>query len=353
MDMTMKERIRAILRETGTDALLISDPYNMRYISGFRGGEGMLFLSAEEEVLITDSRYTEAAEKETDFTVMKESGSDTCHAIIRRLLQKTMASRVGYEDRFLRCNEFAELRKALPDSIFWKALGDRLQVMRYVKSEKEIELLAKAEAIGDAAFTDILGILRPGMTEKQVAAELEYHMMLHGAEGKSFDTIVASGVHSSMPHAIPTDKPIETGDFVTMDFGCMVDGYCSDMTRTVVVGRADERQKEIYAIVLEAQENCLKNLRAGMTGSEGDALSRDVIRKAGYAEFFGHGTGHSVGLEIHEEPRLSPKDGTILKEGMVVTVEPGIYIPGYGGVRIEDMVVVTSDGCRNLASSPK
>ena len=191
------------------------------------------------------------------------------------------------------------------------------------------------------------------MTEKEVAAELEYSMKKHGAEGLSFSTIVASGLHSSMPHAIPTDKPIEKGDFVTMDFGCVYEGYCSDMTRTVVVGKADEKQKEIYEIVRRAQQNCLDHLRAGISGQEADGYAREVISDAGYGEYFGHGTGHSVGLVIHEEPRISPLDRTILRENMIETVEPGIYIPGFGGVRIEDMVVITADGYRNYAHSPK
>ena len=178
-------------------------------------------------------------------------------------------------------------------------------------------------------------------------------MRSHGAAGTSFDTIVASGLHSAMPHAVPSEKKLETGDFVTMDFGCKYHGYCSDMTRTVVIGKAGERQKEVYQVVLEAQEAALLGLRPGMTCKEGDALARKVIEKAGYGEYFGHSLGHSVGLEIHERPALSPKDEHILVPGMIETVEPGIYIPDFGGVRIEDMVVITEDGIRNLTHSPK
>ena len=206
---------------------------------------------------------------------------------------------------------------------------------------------------GDEAFSYILNELKPGVTELQIAAKLEYFMRSHGAEGTSFDTIVASGYHSAMPHAVPTEKPLENGDFVTMDFGCRYQGYCSDMTRTVVIGKADPRQKEIYQIVLEAQQAALEGLRPGMTGTEGDRLARDVIEKAGYGEYFGHGLGHSVGLEIHEKPALSTRDETVLLPGMIETVEPGIYIPGFGGVRIEDMVVLTETGIRNLTTSPK
>ena len=235
----------------------------------------------------------------------------------------------------------------------WRMLGDALSSFRKIKSPEELDRMERAERIGDEAFSYILNELKPGVTELQIAAKLEYFMRSHGAEGTSFDTIVASGYHSAMPHAVPTEKPLENGDFVTMDFGCRYQGYCSDMTRTVVIGKADPRQKEIYQIVLEAQQAALEGLRPGMTGTEGDRLARDVIEKAGYGEYFGHGLGHSVGLEIHEKPALSTRDETVLLPGMIETVEPGIYIPGFGGVRIEDMVVLTETGIRNLTTSPK
>ena len=347
------EAVRGILQETGIGAVLVTDPYHLRYLSGFRGGEGMLYISADMKVLITDSRYTEAAGRESDYTVEEESASRRRETIVRECLGLDGAARVGYEDEDLRCSTFAALKEKLPEVAVWVPVKRRISDLRRIKDRRELEALANAEAVGDAAFADILEVLRPGMTEKEAAAELEYRMKQHGADGFSFDTIVASGPNSSMPHAIPTDRPFANGDFVTMDFGCIFDGYCSDMTRTVVIGRADEKQKEIYGTVLRAQEACLAHLRAGITGREADAYARDIIREAGYGERFGHGTGHGVGLFIHEEPRISPNDGTVLQAGMVETVEPGIYLPGFGGVRIEDMVVITEDGCRNLTSSPK
>ena len=174
-----------------------------------------------------------------------------------------------------------------------------------------------------------------------------------GAEGTSFDTIAASGIHSSMPHAVPTDKVLEEGDFLTMDFGCLVNGYCSDMTRTIVYGRADEKQKEIYDVVLQAQMTALQAIKPGMTGKEVDAIARDVIKVAGYGDCFGHSLGHSVGLEIHETPCFSPREESVIEPGMVITVEPGIYVEGFGGVRIEDVVVITENGCENITHSPK
>ena len=328
-------KLENIRKETGTDAVLITDPFNMRYLSGFRGGEGMLCLSKNRRVLITDSRYTEAAQKESDFQVIEEC------------MEEDGAEIVGYEDCSLRCREFEDLRKALPAVKEWVPLGGSIDRLRRIKTPEEQELLQKAEAIGDAAFAELLKVLRPGMTELEAAAELEYQMKKHGASGFSFDTIMASGANSSMPHAV------ETGDFVTMDFGCLYEGYCSDMTRTVVLGRASEKQREIYDTVLRAQKAALDVIRAGMTGSEVDRAARRIIEEAGYGQCFGHGLGHSVGLFIHEEPRLSPADDTVLEAGMSETVEPGIYLPGFGGVRIEDLVIVTEDGCRNLTRSPR
>lgn len=253
----------------------------------------------------------------------------------------------------MKCSEFSRFANGLQEVQQWLPLENQINAIRRIKTPEELECLAKAEAVGDAAFADILKILKPGMTELDTAAELEYSMKKHGAQGFSFDTIIASGLNSSMPHAVPGTRRLENGDFVTMDFGCVIDGYCSDMTRTVVLGKAGEKQKEIYNTVLRAQTEALAVLKAGMKGSEVDAAARNIIRDAGYGEYFGHGLGHSVGLYIHEEPRLSPTDDTVLEENMIETVEPGIYVPGFGGVRIEDMVVVTADGCRNLAHSPK
>lgn len=344
-----------ILNELNLNALIITDPYNMRHVSGFRGGEGALYISAAQKVLITDSRYTEQAAKESDFTVIEECRSHNRQTILKECMVKEAVGgdfTMGYEDESMLCCEFDRMKKALPVQT-WVALEGRIDALRQVKTEEELTYLAKAEEIGDKAFTRLLKVLKPGMTELEVAAELEYFMKQEGAEDLSFNTIVASGLNSSMPHAIPGYKKIEEGDFITCDFGCKYKGYCSDMTRTVVLGKANEKQKEIYNVVLKAQLAGLEAVKAGVSGSSVDKVSRDIITEAGYGEYFGHGLGHSVGLFIHENPRLSPSDDTILQAGMIETVEPGIYVPGFGGVRIEDMVVVTENGCRNLAHSPK
>ena len=249
---------------------------------------------------------------------------------------------------------FPEKKEAAGEGfISWKPLGDLIERERRIKTPEELKLLRKAEAIGDKAFSDILNILKPGMTELEVAAELEYSMKKNGATGLSFDTIAASGINSSMPHAIPGTKKLENGDFLTMDFGCLYEGYCSDMTRTVVIGKASDEQKKIYNIVLKAQTEAVSGIRAGLKCIDVDRIARSIIEEAGYGRYFGHGLGHSVGLYIHESPALNTRDETVLVEGMIETIEPGIYIPGFGGVRIEDMGAVTKDGYDNFASSPK
>lgn len=344
-----------ILNNRNLDAMVITDPFNMCYVSGFRGGEGVLYISGTQKVLITDSRYTEQAENESDFTVVEENREHPRTTILRECMEKeekTEGFRMGYEDQSLLCSQFDKMRADL-DVTEWVPMKGDVDALRQIKSEEELAYLAKAEEIGDKAFEKILTILKPGMTELEVAAELEYQMKKEGAENLSFSTIVASGLNSSMPHAIPGEKKLEEGDFVTMDFGCTYKGYCSDMTRTVVLGKASEKQKEIYNTVLKAQLAALDTIKAGVTGKSVDQVARDIIAEAGYGDCFGHGLGHSVGLFIHEEPRLSPNGETVLEEGMIETVEPGIYVPGFGGVRIEDMVAVTKEGCVNFTHSPK
>lgn len=350
------DRIMTILKEKKLDALLVHDPFNMRRISGFRGGEGMLYISGQNRILITDSRYTEAAAKETKpagFRVIEEGRKNSRFHILEELLRLDDAEVLGFEDAYLKYRDFASLQKKLNGVKSWIPLGDLIAELRWIKTEEELQALQKAEAIGDAAFSDMLEIIRPGMTELEVAYELEYAMKKEGAEGFSFATIIASGRHSSMPHAVPTEKKIEKGDLVTMDFGCIYQGHCSDMTRTISIGKADERKKSVYQVVLEAQKAALAFIREGYTGSEVDHVARKIIEDAGYGQFFGHALGHSVGLEIHERPNLSPAETTVLREGMIETVEPGIYLTGDFGIRIEDMVQVTKEGCINYTHSPK
>ncbi|MCR1841335.1 M24 family metallopeptidase [Murimonas intestini] len=349
----LDKRISEILKEKKLDAILVSDPFNMRYITGFRGGEGYVYLSEQRQVLLTDSRYTTQARDEADgFEIVQVDGTADYIKRLYGFMQEENVKVLGFEDEHLIYVSVKGLQDGCP-GVEFAALGGALNRLRIIKNETELKALRQAEHVGDLAFEEILKIIRPGMTELQVAAELEYSMKKNGAVRTSFETIVASGINSAMPHAIPSEKKIESGDFVTMDFGCMIDGYCSDMTRTIVVGKADEKQKEIYNIVLQAQLAALDAVKAGMKGSEVDKVARDIIYSAGYQECFGHGLGHSVGLFIHEDPRLSPKCHEVLEENMIQTVEPGIYVPGFGGVRIEDMIIVKKDGHENLTHSPK
>lgn len=352
-DKQMSIKTDVLLAEKQVDAILITDPYNMRYLSGFCGGEGILYISKAQHVLITDSRYTEAAMNESDFTVAEENPKQRRAEILKGCIDRDQAESVGYEDNSMRCSEYAQMSAELSMVKSWVPMGESVDALRQIKTSEEIEYLGRAETIGDAAFTAILDYLKPGVTELEVAAHLEFEMKMAGASDLAFETIVASGLNSSMPHAHPGSKRLEPGDFVTMDFGCKYNGYCSDMTRTVVIGKADEKQKEIYNLVLKAQKEALDMLKAGITGCEADRVARTIIEKAGYGDCFGHSLGHSVGLFIHENPNLSARSHAVLQENMIETVEPGIYIPGFGGVRIEDMVVIKSDGCENLTHSPK
>lgn len=345
--------INQIFDDKDMEALLVTDPYNMRYLSGFRGGEGVLYISRNCRILITDSRYTEAARQESSFTVMECSAARGTTDILKEVLQREEVHRLGYEDEAMLCVTFRRYQEAFSEIAQWIPLGKSLNKLRQIKTKNEIDCLRQAEAIGDMAFEKILNMIRPGMSELDIQAELEYQMMKGGASGTSFDTIVASGVHSSMPHAIPTNRKVEFGDFITMDFGCRYQGYCSDMTRTIVLGKANEKQKEIYQLVLKANRVTESLLHPGMICREVDKIARDIITDGGYGEYFGHGLGHSVGLEIHESPACNTRDTTVLAPNMIMTVEPGIYLPAFGGVRIEDMVVITEKGYENLSHSAK
>lgn len=342
------------LNKNSIDAMIIADPYNMRYISGFAGGEGYVYVSSKRKVIITDSRYTEAAEKEAKagFEVIQSTVTKSDIEIIKELATADKATAIGFEDLFLTCNAYGRI-VGICGFNNMKPLGEAVNELRTIKTEDELNKLRMAESIGDKAFTEILNFIRPGVTELQVAAELEYLMKKNGAERLSFDSIVASGKNSSLPHAVPTAKKIEVGDFLTMDFGCTFEGYCSDMTRTIVVGNASDKQIDVYNTVLNAQLEAMKVIRSGVIGKDVHNVAAKVIADKGYGEYFGHGLGHSVGLYIHENPRFNSVETRAIMAGTVETVEPGIYIPDWGGVRIEDMIVVTETGFENFTKSPK
>ena len=358
---------KEVLEAKKLDGVLVTSPANMRKCSGFRG-EGLVYVSRDLKLVLTDSRYTVAAREECplfEVVLYKHNLYESWISLLveRQGIEQVSRLSIGFEDEFMTVQAErtieALFQKYDLSGLAWVPLHKRIDRLRWIKSAQEIREIEQAEHIGDLTFAKIVQKLEDiygsgqTMTEKQIAAWIEFYMKEQGAEATSFDTIAASGIHSSMPHAIPTDRAPEDGDFLTMDFGCKVNGYCSDMTRTVVIGHASVEQKNIYDIVLRAQEAALAAIRPGIMGCEVDEAARKVISAAGYGHCFGHGLGHSVGLMIHEMPCFSPKDETVLEPGMVITVEPGIYIEGAYGVRIEDLVVVTEDGCRNLTHAPK
>lgn len=335
------------------DAALIFSEENRRYFTGFPSSDGALLVYKNTALFFTDCRYTEAAAKciGDEFVI----DSSNLYEKLKEIFTKNSLKKIALENNKITLAEFDTLKEKLPECTFVtsSALADAVEDIRIVKTEDEINKIKAAQKIAEDAFNHILTFIKPGVTEKETALELDFYMLSHGAEAVSFETIAVAGKNSSMPHGVPGEYRIQNGDFLTMDFGAVVDGYHSDMTRTVAIGKVTEEMKKVYYTVLEAQNKALSALHDGITGVQADKEARDIIEKAGYGKNFGHGLGHGVGVEIHESPRLSPKAPHTLKEGHVVTVEPGIYIPGSFGVRIEDMAVITKDGCINLTSCPK
>ncbi len=346
----MYKKLCDILKEV--DSVLITSPYNLRYFTGFRGGEGVALIGNDFRFLFVDSRYAEAASAEAaDYEVIEFSAGKLLDLIYDKISLMSTKN-IGYENSYMTVSEYEKYSDRLKNCTF-VGLKNRLDTLRMIKTDEEIGYIQKAAEIADKAFSEVLSKIKCGVSECEIAAEIEYIMRRLGGDGASFDTIVVSGVKSSMPHGMPSNKKLEYGDFVTMDFGCTYNEYCSDMTRTVVVGGASDKQIDVYNTVKNAQINGLQHIKAGVVGKEADKAARDVIDTAGYGEYFRHSLGHGVGLMIHELPNLSPMSDISLEENMVVTCEPGIYIPGFGGVRIEDLVVVKKDGFVNMTNSPK
>lgn len=335
----------------GIDGALVYSDSNRNYLSGFTGNESFAVITKKKAFFITDSRFTEQAQNQVKGFVVQQY-ANSIYDFIKNLVCENNIKKFGIEEDYMNVLDYDSYKEKLPEVEFVK-LNHAIEKLRTVKDEIEIDKISKAAAIADKAFSHMLTYIKPGMKESEVGLELEFYMRKLGATCLSFPSIIASGTRSSLPHGQASDKVLENGDFFTLDFGCVYDGYCSDMTRTVVIGKATEKQKEIYSIVLKANEEAMKGIKAGNVCSSIDKIARDVIKKNGYGDRFGHGLGHGVGMQIHEMPRLSPKDDSKLKAGMVVTDEPGIYIPGFGGVRIEDLVVVTEDGHKVLSNSPK
>lgn len=330
------------MQQTAVDCVVIKNRNTIRYLTGFTGDAGLFYLDKNQGVLVTDGRFTEQATAQVKpFQVLEYKGS-----IWTELANLAKSSqRIGFDGDRFSYDEYKRFSECVPGK---ELVSVDLNGIRIVKEKQELENLVAAAKIGDEAFLKLLPEIHKGMTEKTLAAQLEYYMKCLGSEKTSFDTIVASGPRSALPHGMPTDRVLETGDFVTFDFGAMYNGYHSDMTRTVVVGKATDWHKEIYSAVEDAQRFGVQTAKVGMTGAELDALVRKEIANRGFEKYFIHGTGHGVGLEIHELPNINRIGNTKLEEGMVFSVEPGIYIPAKGGVRIEDTVILNRDGAQPL-----
>ncbi|PEO45195.1 Xaa-Pro dipeptidase [Bacillus sp. AFS026049] len=343
-------RLRASMEKVGIDGLLITSTYNRRYMTNFTGSAGVVLISQKEAKFITDFRYVEQAGKQApDYEVVQHKG--TIMEEVGKQAKAMNIGKLGFEQEHLTYAAYKAYEAAIDGRLL--PVSGVIENLRLIKTSSEIKILKEAAAIADAAFTHILDFLRPGITELDVSNELEFFMRKQGATSSSFDIIVASGIRSALPHGVATDKIIEKGDFVTLDYGAYYNGYVSDITRTLAVGKPSEELINIYDIVLEAQLRGMAGIKPGMTGREADALTRNLIEEKGYGQYFGHSTGHGIGLEVHEGPALSFRSDIILEPGMAVTVEPGIYLPGVGGVRIEDDTIVTIDGNEALTHSTK
>nr|WP_326126484.1 GNAT family N-acetyltransferase [uncultured Oscillibacter sp.] len=348
------KEIAAALDSRGLDAMLLSCEANRFYASGFHssGTDGMALVTRNRNYYFTDSRYTEAAGRAVRDAELREVGGRIGYSTrLKEAIAEQSIERMGYEDAYMTVKEYETYRQALPCELVPAA--ELLQELRRVKDREELAVMTAAQRIAERALEDILKEIRPGVTEREIAARLQYLMLHYGAENMSFDPIVVSGPNGSLPHGVPSEREIRSGEFVTMDFGCIYRGYCSDMTRTVAVGSVTEEMRAVYETVLAAQKAGIAAARAGVTGRDVDGAARQVIADAGYGAYFGHGFGHGVGVEIHEAPTASSANDKPLPAGAVISAEPGIYLPGKLGVRIEDVIVITEDGCENLTRAPK
>ena len=349
--MTKYERLMNELPST-VDAALITEDVNRRYFTGMKSSAGTVLVTREKAYLIIDFRYIEKARKTVHDAevIMQEKLYEQINAILSKHGAKTLA----IESRSVTVSQLNSFRKSITAEIDDSdALSIAIDALRIVKTQDEIDKIIKAQRIAEAAFEDVLNFIRPGVTEREVGLHLDYYMLSHGAEALSFDTIAVSGPNTSLCHGVPTDRPVKEGEFVLMDYGATYDGYHSDMTRTVCVGKPTEKMEKVYAIVLDAQLKALAAIKPGALGSDIDGIARKVITDAGYGDAFGHSLGHGVGMNIHETPNAGPSSKHVFRENMIVTVEPGIYLPDEFGVRIEDFVIIRENGCENMTLAKK
>ena len=344
--MSLVLSLRDSLRQNTLDAFLVVNPENRAYLSGFTGSSGWLLVTLNTAQLITDFRYYEQAVLQApEFQLIRQT--ESLSQTLQNQLKELGCRRVGFEQDHTSYAQAMVLMKDNPQVEF-VPLSTVIEGQRMRKTVEEVEMMQRAANISEHTFLHILSFMQAGMTELAVSLEMERYMRQMGADGLAFETIVASGPRSSLPHGRPTDRVLVEGDFVTLDFGAKYKGYCSDMTRTMVIGKATEEQRKIYQIVYDAHMAALQAVKPGILGKDLDMIARNVITEAGYGEYFGHGLGHGVGRNVHEGPSCGKTGNIPLESGNIVTIEPGIYIPNWGGVRIEDMVLVTDEGYRNF-----
>lgn len=344
------EKVREYLAKEQLDGIWVSNSKNLRYLANFTGSAGEIIITADKAYFITDFRYTEqAGQQAKGFEIVIHKGD--LYQSLADIMTKDGIKKLAIEADELSLSLYRKVADIFPAELI--ETQNVIENIRLIKDEAELEILKEACKITDEAFDHILTFIKPGVSEIAVANELEHFLKGKGAEGMSFDTIVASGVRSAMPHGVASEKLIEQGDMVTLDFGCYYKGYSSDITRTIAVGEVDPKLKEIYQIVLDAHLKVIAEAKAGMTGKEIDAIARDYITEKGYGEYFGHSTGHGLGLDVHEQPTVSVRGENVILENMVITDEPGIYIAGLGGVRIEDDLIIHKDGVESINRSAK
>lgn len=347
-------RLRARMAEHEVAAMLVTDLVDLAYVSGFRGSNGALIVTAGEQYLVTDFRYfSQAAEQAPAWELIRQPlGTQAVEVAAKALAEKTRGT-IGFVGGQVSFDDYAKLKEAVGEARL-KNVPGLVGELRQVKEPAELEIMRRAAEIADLTMARAIELLRPGLTDRQLRADLEYFMVVEaGADKPSFDLIVAAGDQSALPHCPIQGRPIGGGELVTIDLGARVEGYCSDLTRTVAVGSATPEQEELYELVYAAHQAAFEALRPGATGKEVDAVARQVIADGGHGEHFGHGLGHGVGLAIHEPPRLAVQNDQPLVPGNIVTVEPGVYVPGFGGVRIEDLALITDDGYELLSHAPR
>jgi len=351
-NMSRFAKIAEKLDAYGLDAMMITSWPNRLYATQFKSSAGMAIVTRTKSYFFTDTRYIEAATKKITGAVIRMNTNEvTLTDLANEVIKEHGIQKLGFEDQYATVSEYNSWEKKLECKELIPATGLLLELRR-VKDEEEVKCLIAAQRIAEKALKDVLEFIKPGRTEKEISAYLQYRMLCHGAEKMSFEPIVVSGANSSMPHGVPSDKKVEDGDFITMDFGCVYGGYCSDMTRTVAVGHVTEEMEKVYYTVLEAQKAGIAAARAGVTGKSVHEAAAKVISDAGYGEYFGHGFGHSVGVEIHEDPRFSLLNDKPIPAGAVMSAEPGIYLPGKFGVRIEDVIIIRENGAEDIMEAP-